>query len=262
MKIKIENKNQLQEIIYTWIQQYNNCVIKLYEQNCDDFFYFTSAKINNKSLLLNMCAGNISVGDVIDIDGKLIMGWIKEKCEYIDFKYANLTAYLEDSTSKSNLNFRQVYLKDYSDIKKTTPILLMEFEDAMELFERFLNNDECTKIVYAFSIDIPDLNHTFKIDLMVDKIYVYGKTLISFSKTRPDVKGLFPSSTTIMYNGDISNDIPGNVDSMHVYFPKDEENLAYLCDAFTDNILTILTRVMNVSKEKVNIYAYSNCELI
>ena len=118
MKIKIETRQQLEGIVYTWFNEHDNCVIKLHEESSDDFFYFTSSKLNNISILLSMCAGDVAVGDVIDSsNGKFIMDWIQDKCNYIDFRYANLTAYLEDNKDgvSTKLNFRQSYLKNHMD---------------------------------------------------------------------------------------------------------------------------------------------------
>ena len=248
MKIKITSQSQLEGIVYTCFQEYNNCVIKLHEEYSDDFFYFTSSKLNNVNILLSMCAGDVSVGDVINSNnGKDIMNWIKDKCSYIDFSVSNLTAYLEDDKkeSSSNLNYRQAYLKNHVDVKKTTPILIPDIYDALDLFGRFLDNDNCTKLIFSFNVLIPDLNHNFKIDLVLDKIYVYNKTFICFSTTRPDIKGYFPGYHDCIYR-----------------YTKNENAISELMETCDSQLFTIFTRCTYVSNEEINIYAYSNCELI
>lgn len=249
MKIKITTRQQLEGIIYTWFNEHNTCVIKLHEETTDDFFYFTSSKINNTTLLLSMCAGDVSVGGVVNSnDGKSIMNWIKDKCNYIDFRVANLTIYLDDNKNNDSgkLNFRQSYLKNHIDIKKTTPILITELEDAIDLFVRFLENDNCTKLIFSFSVLIPDLNHEFKLDLVIDKIYVYNKTFICFSTVRPDIKGYFP----------------GYDDCIYRYIPNSDYSIVELEDACDTRLFTLFTRCAYVSKEEIDIYAYSNCEII
>lgn len=249
MKIKIENREQLEGIVYTWINQHHDCVIKLHEQSSDDFFYFTSSKLNNTTLLLSMCAGDVSVGDVVNSnDGKFIMNWIKNKCDYIDFNVAILIAYLEDNKNESltNLNYRQQYLQRHADIKKTTPILIVDIHDAIDLFVRFLKNDKCTKLIFSFSVLMPELDHTFLLDLVIDKTYVYNKTCISFSTVRPDIKTYFPDLH----------------DTVFRYIPNNNESLVELEDECESHLNTIFIRCMYVSKEEINIYTYSNCEII
>lgn len=249
MKIKILTRQQLEGIVYTYFNTHNDCVIKLHEESSDDFFYFTSSKLNNTSLLLSMCAGDVSVGDVVNsTDGKFIMNWIRDKCDYIDFSVANLTAYLEDSKNdiSTKLNFRQSYLKNHADVKKTTPILIVDINDAVDLFVRFLENDNCTKLIFSFSVLIPDLNHNFQLDLVIDKMYVYNKTFICFSTIRPDIKGYFP----------------GYDDCIYRYIKNNDYNTVELEDACDTKLFTLFTRCSYVSKEEINIYAYSNCEII
>lgn len=267
MKIKIETRKQLEGIVYTWFNEHDNCVIKLHEESSDDFFYFTSSKLNNVSILLSMCAGDVSVGDVVDSkNGRNIMNWIQDKCNYIDFGVADLTIYLEDDKieNTSKLNFRQTYLKNYMDIKKTTPILLTQanWSDIEDLFKRFLNNDSCTKLIYAFKTYIPDLKYAFQVDLVIDKLYIYNKTLISFTTARSDVEGFFPGNTLFIFNGKNVNDIDGNVDRIYRYIQNNERYISELCYEFCSHMQLLLTRCMNVTNEEVNIYAYSNCEII
>lgn len=247
MKIKITSKEQLEGIVYTQIKDKMNCVIKIYEAANDDFFYFSSIKINNTDLLISMSAGDVSVGNVIKHeDGKSIMNWIRDKSQYIDFRYANLTMYLDDNEPYDQLNFRQKYLKKHSSVKKKTPILILESNDAIDLFDRFLQNDKCTKLIFSFRVFICDLNHTFLIDLVIDKTYTYNKTCITFSTVRPDIKSYFPDPH----------------DSVWTYLPNNNENIAELKEECETYLNTLFTRCMYVSKEKINIYAYSNCELI
>lgn len=247
MKIKIKTQQQLEGIIYTWFKEHNNCVVKLYDELCNDFFYFTLSRLNNTSILLSMCAGEISAGDVVNInDNNSIMNWIHNKCNYIDFNVANLTAYLEENKTGTNLNFRQEYLKNHIAIKKNVPILITNINDAMDLFVRFLKNDQCTKLIFSFKVYIQDLKHTFLIDSVIDKSYVYNKTCISFSTVRPDIKGYFPDRH----------------DSIYRYFPNNKENLDELKDECESHLNTLFIRCMAVSKEEIDIYAYSNCEVI
>lgn len=249
MKIKILTQQQLEGIVYTYFNEHNNCIIKLHEESSDDFFYFTSSKLNNTSLLLSMCAGDVSVGNVVSSnDKKYIMDWIKDKCNYIDFSVANLTMYLEENKNEvsTNLNYRQEYLYNHHNTKKTTPILIIDINDAIDLFIRFLENDKCTKLIFSFSVLIPDLNHVFQIDLIIDKTYVYNKTYISFTTIRPDIKGYFP----------------GCNDSIYHYVPKNKSCLDELEDVCDMELFTIFTRCAYVSKEEIDIYAYSNCEII
>lgn len=249
MKIKIENRQQLEGIVYTYFNQYDNCVIKMHEESSDDFFYFTSSKLNKTRILLSMCIGVVSVGDVVNSDdGKSIMNWIKDKCNYIDFDVANITAYLEDNKNEtsSKLNYRQEYLYKHHNTKKTTPILIVDIHDAIDLFVRFLENDKCTKLIFSFSVLIPDLDHLFQIDLIIDKTYVYNKTYISFTTVRPDIKGYFPGYSDCIYH----------------YVPKNNSCLVELEDVCDAELFTIFTRCAYVSKEEINIYAYSNCEII
>jgi hypothetical protein len=247
MKIKILTQQQLEGIVYTYFNEHHNCVIKLHEESSNDFFYFTSSKLNNTSILLSMSAGDVSVGDVVSSnDGKSIMNWIKDKCNYIDFGVANLTLYLEDNKDSDKLNFRQSYIKNHIDIKKTTPILITEIDDALDLFKRYLINDNCTKLIFSFSVLIPDLNHQFKLDLVIDKMYVYNKTFICFSTVRPDIKGYFP----------------GYDDCIFRYIPNNEHSLMQLDDECDIRLFTLFSRCAYVSKEEIDIYAYSNCEVI
>lgn len=248
MKLEIKTQQQLEGIIYTYIHEHNNCTIKLHEKTHDDFFYFTSSKLNNNQILLSLCAGDVSVGNVMNINnGKDLMKWIHEKCNYIDFSVANITMYLEEENkTTSDLNFRQEYLKNHAAVKKTTPLLIVDCEDAIDLFVRFLKNDRCTKLIFSFKVFIPDLNYTFLLDLVIDKTYVYNKTCISFSTVRADIKGYFPSQH----------------DSIYRYTPNNNDSLAELKEECASHLDTLFIRCLCVSKEEINIYAYSNCELI
>lgn len=247
MKIEIKTRPQLEGIIYTHIHENPNCIIKIHEKSSNDLFYFTSIKLNEYSILLSMSYGDVSVGNIKNIsNGKQIMEWIHDKCDYINFDTASLTVILEENKKYVDLNFRQEYLMNHMSVKKTTPILIHDTGDSIELFERFLKNDKCTKLVFSFSILIPDLKHKFQLDLVIDKIYTYNKTCIVFSTVRPDIKTYFPDPC----------------DSIFRYLPNNKENIDELEEECILHLNTIFARCMVLSKEEINIYAYSNCEII
>lgn len=258
MKVKIKTQLQFESVVYTTLNQHENCTITIQDENSNACMYFVSSKLSDNNVLLSLCAGDKSIGDVVKInDGKSKMNWIKENCR-IDFDYADIVVDIPSSQSKDNnenagyfkLNhndYRKEYLQKYCNMKKyQVPILIENSTDAMELFTSFLHNHGCNKIIFSFSVIVPDLKHRYILELVIDKIYVYGRTLISFVSVRPDMK-------------DITFTCPS--DSVTEYFPKNRESDARLISDFYDYIMTCFYRCTLVSDQEIEIKVYSNCKL-
>lgn len=258
MAIEIVNKSQLESIIYTWFNENENCIIEIKDKYAGGYIYFTSSKLPDGNVLLSLCVESRSIGDVVNPnDGKAKMKFIKEKCGIIDFGKAHLIVSLKTNNESDTLNYIDSYLKFHSETKETTPILITRMADAICLFSKFVWNDECNKLIFSFSIPISDLNYDFTLDLVIDKISIYDAQFICFNTVREDMDN---ASTIVLYPD-------GYIEEIHpdlsMFFRTDsEKNMKELSFRFIDNMLDTFERLTYLSDEEIEIYAYSNCNLI
>ena len=77
MSMKILTRSQLESVIYTWFKENENCIIELQDENLGGHIYFMSYKLPDDLILLSLCVGSSSVGDIINPnDNKSKMVWI------------------------------------------------------------------------------------------------------------------------------------------------------------------------------------------
>lgn len=247
MSIKIESRKHLEGIIYTWFKENEDCIIELQDLSLGGHIYFMSSKLPDGTIFLSVCAGNDSIGNVIFNNNKSRIEWIKDVCDIIDFDKARIVADLKSPNKKKDIpsyKDNYSYLKTYQKTKSTVPIKIIDIDDAEELFWKFLNNDKCDKMIYSFNIPIPDLDNIFKLDCILDKVFVYGRTLISYATTT-DGLNCFASDFIIEHDID-----------------RNKENEMHLWDICKEILLALFSRCALVSSEEIDIYVYSNCELI
>ena len=246
MKIKISSREQLQSVIYTWFNEHKNCIIELQDIYLGGCIYFMSSKLPDDTTLLSMCVGETSIGDVISFDDKKSkMEWIKNKLKVIDFDNANITAQLKSADKIINVEDKEyrTYPESYRRVKKTIPVLISTIDEAQELFSRFLKNSECKTLIFSITVPIVDLGYVFTLDFVIDKIFIYGRTLISFTTTSKDTD-VFVSHYLIEYT------------------VNDDETTMDLKDICDDIILGLYRRCMIVSNEDISVYVYCNHELL
>ena len=268
MKIKILTRDQLEGIIYTWFNQHPDCVIDLFDESLRKSIYMSSKKLSDETVLLNITVDDKSIGNPIHIkDHKSKMKWIKDKCGFIDWKYAKLTVYLEeiDNYKSSKLNFIDTYYNEYEQTKESVPIVVDDMNTAMILFLKFLTNDDCNHLVFSFGVYIPCLKCPFKMEIIIDKVYMPSRIVIFFSIQRiteyyhKDTNN-FNSFLVIYPNKEIERCAPR--DGILEYIPEDDNSVRELATFLYSAIKGVFSRCAAVSKEQINIYAHSNCELI
>lgn len=268
MKIKILTREQLEGIVYTWINQYPDCVIDLFDECLHKSFYMSSKKLSEETILLNITVENKSIGNPIHIkDNKSKMEWIKEKCGYIDWEYANLTANLEETNNEeiSKLNYIDTYYNEYGQTKESVPILVDDMTTAMILFLKFLTNDNCNHLVFSFGVHVPCIKSPFKMEIIIDKIYIPSRIIICFSNQRiteyyhKDTNN-FNSFMVIYPDNEIERCTPK--DAIFEYIPENDNSVRELATFLYAAIKGNFSRCASISNEEINIYAYSNCELI
>ena len=264
MKAKIQSRIHLESVLYTCIDKYDNCVIELKCENTGESLYITSIELPNDTVLLSLSTNKIdrAIGNAINKnDGRSKMAWIKEKCEFIDFSdNPDFTLYMpeQQELSHNKLDYKKSYLKSQEEVKKSIPLKIVNLDDAMDLFCKFLKNNNCNKLIYSFNVIIKDLKYKFTLNLIIDKLYVFSKSLITFVFERERAKDA--SFMILLPDGEIQHNVP-RVDLFELD-PIDGDNILDMLNFCEMGLLGAFDRCCNVSEEEVELYVYSNCELI
>lgn len=264
MNLKIESREQLRYILSTALNQYEDCVI-----NINDNVSIISNRLSDNKILLSLCTGTKSIGNVVENDSNHKIQWVNDYfMKYLDDDISDIELEVIIKQDVDNLisdinidddyediiddygfydieDYRVDYMLKHNNMRiRQKPISVKGMKEIAHLFSQFLVRDDCDKIIFSFSTHIRDLDHTFILDLVIDKLYVYGRTLISFIVTRPDM-------------GDIEFTNP--TDCVFEYKYKDTSNNKQVVTILKNHIATCLTRCDLVSNHnKVNIHAYSN----
>ena len=148
-------------------------------------------------------------------------------------------------------DYRDDYMTKHNRIRMfQEPIKLNEFNlgQLCNIFELFINKDSCDKFIISFSKYVKAADHTFILDLVIDKLYVYGKTFIVFTGTRPDMG---------------ENQLKSVHDTIVEYRDYNKDDcMPYLYECFEEVVLSYYDMCRLVADGKVNINLYSNCKLI
>lgn len=264
MNLRIESKEQMKYILSTALNQYEDCVI-----NINENISIISNRLSSDKILLSLCTGTKSIGNVVENNASSKMQWVNDYfMKYLDDDISDIELEVNIKQDVDNLitdiniddeyedivddygfydivDYREDYMLKHNNMRiRQKPISVNGMKEVAHLFSRFLVKDNCDKIIFSFFTYIRDLNHTFILDLVIDKLYVYGRTLISFIVTRPDM-------------GDIEFTNPS--DCIFEYRYKDKANNKELVNILKKHIATCFTRCDLVSNHnKVNINAYSN----
>lgn len=244
MRVKIKSQLQLESIMYTWFSDNENCLIELLDEDINSSIYFISYKLPNGLVSLSACAGGHTIGNYMSHnDGKGIMEFVKEYCGIVDFdKIRNLYAILK--TDKKEIDTCKLNRDDNKRIKKeTTPVLVTTLDDAIDMFHRFMDNKDCNKLIFTFKVPMHEYKTMFVLDYNIDKINLYGKPMMSCTYTK--MSGFAP----IMIDGFLS-------------ISNDKEALEDISEFVTQTLVYLFKRCMYVSNEEIDLYIYSNCELI
>lgn len=273
MQLKITSKIHLESILSIALNQYDDCVIEIKHTVSNQSVYITSSKLSEDTNLFSLCAASKSIGNVIRKDDKkAIRDWIQlntytlqdvenivvditikqdqdnsikdNNLDIDDIDYSD-TYNIDPDGYDNIIDYREDYLTKHNRMRiLQRPIRITKVEHAMSLFNLFLKKDNCNKIIFSFYIYIPDLDHIYVLDLILDKIYVYGRTYISFTSTRPDLE-------------DIEYTCPA--DTVYEYYGKNYEEIAH---EFFNYVMTCFYRCSVLSNEEIKINVYSNCKLI
>ena len=264
MNLRIESKEQMKYILSTALNQYEDCVI-----NINKNISIISNRLSDNKILLSLRTGTKSIGNVVENNSNHKMQWVNDYfMKYLDDDISDIELEVNIKQDVDNLitdiniddeyedivddygfydivDYREDYMLKHNNMRiRQKPISVNGMKEVAHLFSRFLVKDNCDKLIFSFSTYIHDLNHTFILDLVIDKLYVYGRTLISFIVTRPDM-------------GDIEFTNPS--DCIFEYRYKDKANNKELVNILKKHIATCFTRCDLVSNHnKVNINAYSN----
>lgn len=260
-KIKIVNRMQLESVLYTLLNENENCCIELKDEDRNSSIYFVSYKLPNGLISISLSAGKYTSGDVIMTnDGKSRMEFVKDSCKVIDFdKLNNLSVYLHEEKKQElqmQLIDKKQYQNSYAKTVKTVPVLVKSIEDANFIFNKFLANEECNKLVIRFKVYMPEFKHNYEIELVIDKVFIFKHQYIFFNK---DLKGnskfiYIPHENKLLQSAQLTE--------IYSYNLKYEDSMIEACKAFEDIVLTSFRFCCMVSKEEVDLYAYCNCELI
>lgn len=279
-KLESKNKKELSNAISIAILKYLDCVIEIKNINNNSSVYLISAKINNNTILISICAGGKSIGntmgtkDYYSVD--MCISKYIEKLKYdentlvsvqpkVDADEAETYEDVEDDNCEdieiktiidsngytwSNSDPGYTYfLKHKYMLSRQDPIDVQNLSNALVLFNQFLDMDECDTIVFSFNTKIEDLDHTFMMDLVIDKIYTGNRILLSFIIQRPDAEEfmdyLDPSDSIIEY---VDNDLATSINRVTNEF-ETKMNFCYVrCCTVANN-------------EDTYIFAYCNQKL-
>lgn len=264
MEIKIKSQEQLESIVYTYMMQYENCVIELLINNKFKEYFITYRTPSTYQIILIYYYTDNSYSKVVnDKDGKIIMEFIKHCCDSYDWNeiyeiVIKLVSEEGNTKIREKLNYKNEYVKSYNETVKRDPIMITNIIDAEELFIRFLNEEDCDRIIYAMGITIQDLKYTYCLETIVEKVVLGVGQFVSIMTRRKDSKGLF-TDFIVMEDDDIKEYMPRN----YIYkFAHNNECTHHLLDNLRNTLIDNFRRCMMISNEEVEIYVRSNCELI
>lgn len=268
--MKIKSHNELKEVISKEMAEYDDFSIEL--NNDHGSLFISSSLLTEDKVVISLSAADKSIGVVADSDDhQSKMNFIQENClnlitgfpititliEKINIDLIDPDdAYDDDEDFEDDGyyeigDYRDEYFAIYEGMKELQPpICINNANDALKIFSEFLKRKDFDKLIISFSILIPDLNHTYLADLVVDKLYVYGRTLISFVLARPDMKEVMH----IEFND--------NNDIISEFVQSDKNSVDYVTQLFYSRIMTLYAKTSFLSNEKVKICARSNCKLL
>ena len=113
------------------------------------------------------------------------------------------------------------------------------------LFDKFLKNKNANKLLISFTTYITDLKYHFKIEMVIDKIEMYNKTVLLYF-------------ITPAFN--LCNELYCNCVSD--YFKDIKESVYNNMCVFDEVTKGMFIRCIKVCNNDVNVYVHSNCELI
>lgn len=273
----MKTREEIIEIIYMAIKESYDCVIEIANSYTKESVYFVASTIDGTHVLLSLCAGDRSFGNkfLISVDTSDIHNWISEISSklfaeenivdinindksYIESEIPDIPGfnYFETDTEDEEdeievpdgyydiIDYRADYLTKHNQMKLfQEPIEISTRREANTYFGEFLDNDKCDKMIFALSVPIPDLKTVFRIDIVVDKLYVYGRSFTSFILVRPDMCNIDfkdPSDTLLEFDD-------------RSIRSKDE-----IITHFSKVISSCFYRCTKVSKENIKIEVYSN----
>lgn len=268
--MKIKSRDELKEVITKEMAEYDDFSIEL--NNDHGSLFISSSLLSEDKVVISLSAVDKSIGIVADSgDYRSKMNFIEENCLNLITGFPITITLIEkigidlidpDDTYDDDEDFeddgyyeigdyRDEYLAMYEGMKELQePILIRNADDALNLFSEFLRRKDADKLIISFSMLIPDLDRTYLADLVVDKLYVYGRTLISFVLARPDMKEV------------MHIEFHDNNDIITEYVQSDKNSINYVTQLFYSRIMTLYAKTSFLSNETVKICARSNCKLL
>lgn len=277
MNFIIEGVNDLNHFLYNSFKQYDDCVITLYD-DADHYIYYTITTINDNEKLINITFNNDSFGKSFNIDStEEVFEWIKETCIFEDENSIiikvllnikdnvldedidiNPFEYMSEVEKVPPKTYQDKYLLYHDSILNSEPIELNSTTDAYDIFTQFLNNPMCDKLIFQFLVFMEDIQHTFLLNITIDKNYVGEKTYVCISTKRPDLDKLIKT-----YHG---------TDSMWILDSNMKDYKLIECyqsiyygydiqEYFREILNHAKLRAKNVScgKNRIHLFTYSNC---
>ena len=267
--IVIRTKEDLKENMCKALSLFPDCTLSLNK------LYVTSSRINDDNVVISLCHdANIYLSGIVNYKNyseieDFVKNNIIEHVKIPDENYYEILNInvkipeelteddLDDDTYNEkfdpegyyNIDFKEDYLTKHNRIRMLqTPIPIANVNDALKFFARFIMNDKCNKLIISFSVSIPSIDHIFIIDLVFDKFYIYGRTMMSFTISRPDC-----------YPGFSIKDPSDHITE----FDKNNKNLVEkLMEDAKDYMFMCFKRCSFISDQDIEIDVYSNIKLI
>ena len=278
MNFVIEGVNDLNHFLYNSFKQYDDCVITLYD-DADHYIYYTMTTINDYEKLISITFNTDSFGKSFNIDStEEVFEWIKETCIFEDENNNTIIKILlivKDNVldEDSDINpfqymsevekippktYQDKYLLYQDSILNSEPVELGSTNDAYDIFNQFLSNPMCDKLIFQFLVFMEDIKHTFLLNIVIDKNYVGEKTYISITTKRPDLDKFVKthSGSDTMWRLDYMGKNYELIDChQQIYYHYDID------EYFREILNHAKLRAKNISygKNKIHLFAYSNC---
>lgn len=247
------NKNELENFIYSTLAMYTDCVIEL--NNNISSIFIISSRLSDEDVLISLCAGDKSIGEVFS-DNNSKYEFIRNKVLRMVKMFNNpiyvtvipkedIDIDIDDDIEEYDNNYNNHIEKDDQTSTKITNI-----NDAVNLFKKYLVNDKCDSLIISFKVLTKALTYSnyFCLDIICDKVYLKNQnsSLISFIIEIPnlDVKNRYSNSKIYEFNSNIM------------------DSLISITELFKQFVMSCFMRCYYISKEEIEINAYSNIKLI
>ena len=240
MRLKAKDEYELTNIITKYLTIELAVQITLMDEDDDPLMRFVSNKLENNLYNSTVVAPNLIDHIIVDHE-ELVYSDIYDQV----FKHINKIDNIQDIEIEVIIegNFNKDYYMDkLNNLVETTPIKIKTLRSLMNFTDCILKDKIIDQTIISFRVNIPDLDYVLCLDMIIDKVYTFGFGAAIVSIVRPD--------------------LGESIKETDVYYIGGKKAVEETKKQLKKDYINIFKRCMACSSEDIEIYAYTNCEVI